>query len=206
MVFEEEDELIERISARLRPLPDVDGEAKARVLVAVAAERQRDRERATRRRPRVVAWAAAAGLAATVVFTALLVERGGEGPGAVATVPRTASVGAPPSPEGLGAPAVLASRDAGEAAGLRSVQLVFRAPDAKRVSVVGDFTGWDAARAVMTRDSASGLWTTTLALPVGRHVYAFLVDDSVWVRDPRAPTAPDADFGRPGSVLLVGRP
>jgi len=74
------------------------------------------------------------------------------------------------------------------------------------VSVVGDFTGWDATKAVMTRDSGSGLWTATVSLPAGRHVYAFLVDDSVWVRDPRAPAAPDADFGRPGSVLLVGRP
>jgi hypothetical protein len=28
----------------------------------------------------------------------------------------------------------------------------------------------------------------------------------VWMRDPRTPAADDADFGRPGSVLLVGRP
>jgi hypothetical protein len=205
MVFEEQDELIDRISAQLRPLPDVDGEAKARVLVAVAAERQRDRERTTRR-PRVIAWTLVAGLAATVVFTALLVERGREGPGAITTAPSATAVIAPQAPTTLIAPAVLTSHDVGDAAALRPVQLVFRAPDAKRVSVVGDFTGWDASKAVMTRDSGSGLWTATLALPVGRHVYAFLVDDSVWVRDPRAPSAPDADFGRPGSVLLVGRP
>jgi hypothetical protein len=54
------------------------------------------------------------------------------------------------------------------------------------------------------RDSASGLWSISLALRPGRHVYAFLVDDTVWVQDPRAMEAPDADFGRPGSVLLVG--
>jgi 1,4-alpha-glucan branching enzyme len=95
--------------------------------------------------------------------------------------------------------------DAGAAA-LRPVQLVFRAPTASRVSVVGDFSGWDPRQAVMTRDSGSGLWSVTLRLAPGRHVYAFLVDDSVWVRDPRAPAAPDADFGRPGSVLLVGQP
>jgi hypothetical protein len=58
----------------------------------------------------------------------------------------------------------------------------------------------------MTRDPASGLWSETLALRPGRHVYAFVVDDSVWMRDPRTPAADDADFGRPGSVLLVGRP
>jgi 1,4-alpha-glucan branching enzyme len=96
---------------------------------------------------------------------------------------------------------------AGDAALMRQpVELVFRAPAAHRVSVVGDFTAWDSHRAEMTHDAASGLWSVRLALTPGRHVYAFLVDDTLWVRDPRAPVAPDADFGRPGSVLLVGRP
>jgi hypothetical protein len=58
----------------------------------------------------------------------------------------------------------------------------------------------------MVRDPATGIWSQTLALRPGRHVYAFVVDDSVWMRDPRTPAAPDVDFGRPGSVLLVGRP
>jgi 1,4-alpha-glucan branching enzyme len=103
-----------------------------------------------------------------------------------------------------GARVAAASNDARDAGSIRSVQLVFRDPAARRVSVVGDFTDWDANQAPMERDSASGLWSVTLALRPGRHVYAFLVDDSVWVQDPRAMVAPDADFGRPGSVLLVG--
>jgi hypothetical protein len=37
-------------------------------------------------------------------------------------------------------------------------------------------------------------------------VYAFVADDTVWLRDPRAPVVTDPDFGRPGSLLLVGRP
>jgi 1,4-alpha-glucan branching enzyme len=74
------------------------------------------------------------------------------------------------------------------------------------VSVVGDFNGWDARADTMTRDPATGLWSHTLALRPGRHVYAFVVDDSVWMRDPRGPEAVDEDFGRPGSVLLVGQP
>lgn len=201
---DEQDELIERIAGRLRPLPDVDPAARARVLVAVAAERERDRERAARRRP-LVRWLGAAVVAATLV-TALMLGRN--------RPISTAAVGAPTGQTTLldtpatGTPAAtLARRDESASASARQpVQLVFRAPNAKQVSVVGDFTGWDPTRAVMTRDSGSGLWTVTLSLPAGRHVYAFLVDDSVWVRDPRAPAAPDADFGRPGSVLLVGRP
>ena len=69
-VFDEQDELVERIAGQLRPLPEVDAAAKARVLVAVATERERDRERASRRRPRVFGWTVAAGLAATVMFAA----------------------------------------------------------------------------------------------------------------------------------------
>jgi hypothetical protein len=199
------DEMIERIVARLRPLPEVDPAARARVLVAVAAERERDRER--RRlaaRPRRVAWwtAAAAAVAAAVALAVILPRRNDVSPGA----PHLASSPAlTPAQLPMAGPATLAAGDAGAAA-LRPVQLVFRAPAAHRVSVVGDFSGWDPGSAVMTRDSGSGLWSVTLRLTPGRHVYAFLVDDSVWVRDPRAPSAPDADFGRPGSVLLVGQP
>jgi 1,4-alpha-glucan branching enzyme len=102
----------------------------------------------------------------------------------------------------------LAARDAANDADAarQPVQLVLRAPNASSVRVVGDFNEWDRERAPMTRDAASGLWSVTLSLRPGRHVYAFVVDDTVWMRDPRATAAPDADFGRPGSVLLVGRP
>ena len=198
---DEQDEMIERISARLRPLPDVDPAAKARLLVAVAAERERDRERAARR-PGVIRWVAGGVLAAAMVSSAFVLGRDRASVAPAAESTRTAVAAAA---TGVGG-ATLASRDANDAPALRPVQLVFRAPAARRVSVVGDFTGWDPSKAVMSRDSDSGLWSVSLALPPGRHVYAFLVDDSVWVRDPRAPAAPDADFGRPGSVLLVGRP
>ena len=197
-MFEEQDETIERIAARLRPLPEIDAAARARVLVAVAAERERDRERErqrSRRRPILIGSIGIA-LAAAMAFVAVLITRDGAAAPQVAAAP-AASPGS--------APAALAAREAGAGA-VHQVQLVFRDPRATRVSVVGDFTGWDPTKAVMTRDSGSGLWTATVSLPAGRHVYAFLVDDSVWVRDPRAPAAPDADFGRPGSVLLVGRP
>lgn len=206
---DEYDETIERIAAQLRPLPEVDPAARARVLVAVAAERERDRERRrlALRRPRVVRWSAAAALAAAAVFAVLLASRTGTAPAPtsiVATAP--ASEMATGTPTGTTAATLAAHDAAAEASALRPVQLVFRAPAARHVSVVGDFSGWDASQAVMTRDSGSGLWSVTLRLAPGRHVYAFLVDDSVWVRDPRAPSAPDADFGHPGSVLLVGQP
>lgn len=200
-MHDETDETIIRIAAALRPLPEVDPERKARVLVAVAAERERARERRLRvgRRWRFaggLAVAAAAGLVATVWLRTARSNLP-----AVASAP-AAATRAPAA----AAPARVDARLAREAVGLKSVQVVLRAPDARRVSVVGDFNGWDARADAMTRDPASGLWSHTVALRPGRHVYAFIVDDSVWMRDPRSPAAPDADFGRPGSVLLVGQP
>jgi hypothetical protein len=46
------------------------------------------------------------------------------------------------------------------------------------------------------------VWSTTLALPVGQHQYAFVVDGRRWVADPAAPAVDDG-FGRRNSVLAV---
>ena len=150
-------------------------------------------------------WVAAGALAATLVAAVVLVGRdradpsGDPTPGPLDRPRDVATV------SGLGSASLAV--DAGRTrSGMRLVQFVFRSPGARRVSVVGDFTGWQAGTLVMTRDSGSNLWSASVALSPGRHVYAFLMDDTVWVRDPRAPAAPDADFGRPGSILLVPQP
>ena len=213
---DETDETITRIAAALRQLPAVDPTHKAKVLVAVAAERERAREARMRaaRRWRLAGSMGVAAAAALVVFA----WRRDVGAGrAAARAPElTAATNAPasasaanPAPSAAsavhGTTTQLAASDAGGVASL-PVQLVLRAPAAHRVSVVGDFNGWDTHVNMLTRDPASGLWSGTLALRPGRHVYAFIVDDSIWMRDPRMPQSRDADFGRPGSVLLVGQP
>jgi hypothetical protein len=205
-VTDERDETIDRLAAALREMPQVDSAAKARVLVAVAAERERDRERAAARRPwrralGLVAGAAAAGL--VVSATVRLVGRAPTSNGATAGAVASAT---PPRSSAAAGGGALAARSSDDAGAPQPVELVLRAPTAHTVRVVGDFTGWREDGPLMRRDEASGLWSVTLAVRPGRHVYAFLVDDSVWTRDPRAPIANDADFGRPGSVLLVGRP
>jgi hypothetical protein len=206
---DETDETIVRIAAALRPMPVVDPARKASVLVAVAAERERARQARLRaaRRWRVggsLGVAAAAGLVLTIWWRD---ADAGRRLAPVTARAETASVATSASVPSA-APSATTHLTAGESAGVAPlpVQLVFRAPAAHRVSVVGDFNGWDAHANTLTRDPASGLWSGTVALRPGRHVYAFLVDDSIWRRDPRMPQAPDADFGRPGSILLVGQP
>lgn len=95
--------------------------------------------------------------------------------------------------------------DAGAEAPL-TTQFVLDAPAAARVSLVGGFNSWDAESTPLVRDPATGLWTVTLPLAPGRHVYAFMVDDSVLTLDPRAPSARDPELGTSASVILVGTP
>jgi hypothetical protein len=86
-----------------------------------------------------------------------------------------------------------------------SVPFVLRLPDARRIALVGDFNGWSPA-ATQLRRTANGVWAVTVPLTPGRHAYGFIVDDTLWVRDPRAEIEHDADYGRDHSVIVVGRP
>jgi hypothetical protein len=82
---------------------------------------------------------------------------------------------------------------------------LFEQKSARRVAIVGDFNNWDPKANAMVRD-ASGLWSTILPIMPGRHLFGFMVDDSVFMLDPRKPKARDPDLGSEGSVLMVGRP
>jgi len=84
------------------------------------------------------------------------------------------------------------------------VQFVYLAPQASKVYLVGDFNGWDTTKTPLVRSPTDGVWTVTLPLTTGRHVYGFVVDGS-WSTDPYAPLAPDDGFGHANSVKFVRR-
>ena len=74
---------------------------------------------------------------------------------------------------------------------------------AREVALVGDFNGWSKDATPLERGGRPGIWTASVALPPGRHEYAFIVDGQHWTADPLA--APNADeFGTESSVLTVG--
>ena len=194
------DEVIEQVILALRRLPMVDDAARVRVLVAVAAEREAARVgRDAGTPPRSSPWLFSGGaLAAAVLIGALLFRLtrpvDDPQPGVASAIPSSSA-------------ARLASHDQLSNANVAEpVRFTLRAPAASRVRVVGDFNAWDAERAPMTREGKGDVWSVTLSLRPGRHIYAFVVNDSIWLADPRAPAAPDPDFGRPGSVVLVGHP
>jgi len=84
------------------------------------------------------------------------------------------------------------------------VKFVYPAPQAGKVFVVGDFNDWDATKTPLVLDAKSGLWTVTLPLTAGRHLYSFVVDGN-WSIDPNAPIAPSDGFGHSNSVKIVTR-
>ena len=85
--------------------------------------------------------------------------------------------------------------------GMVLTQFIFEGK-ARSVSLVGDFNEWKGGESPLTQ-LEGGLWTASIALTPGRHVYAFLVDDTLVVADPRAPKAGDSDYGQEGSVVMV---
>ncbi len=58
---------------------------------------------------------------------------------------------------------------------LHLVDFICHAPEAKSVSLIGDFNNWEPTTHPMTRMPDGG-WVIRLELPHGHHQYMFLVD------------------------------
>jgi len=86
------------------------------------------------------------------------------------------------------------------------VQFGFVAPHASSVALVGDFNNWDPKATPLRAASTGGVWSVEVPVQPGRHLYAFVVDGTVWRPDPAAPKATGEDFGEPNSALTVADP
>jgi hypothetical protein len=159
----------------------------------------RDRGNWTRRRWTLSPIAAAAAALCFVAIgagaAAILLDRGEP------AIPVSESQGDRAGASGTVAGAQRAG-SAAEAAGATTVRFVIVAPNASRVSLVGDFNGWDATAMPMHRVNEGDAWARDVVLESGRHVYAFIVDGAFHV-DPSAPRAAEDDFGIPSSALVV---
>ena len=86
------------------------------------------------------------------------------------------------------------------------IRFVLVDPDARHVSIAGDFNAWDKAAMPLVRSTQAGVWTVSVELPPGRYEYAFIVErngEEHWVLDPSASVAHD-EFRTESSVLMVG--
>lgn len=80
------------------------------------------------------------------------------------------------------------------------VRFAIKAPDARKVEVVGSFNGW-GAKGVQLARGGDGAWVASLQLPKGRYEYTFVVDGQRWVPDPSAAQLVDDGFGGQNAVL-----
>lgn len=91
---------------------------------------------------------------------------------------------------------------AGTPTGSQDVLVEFRleAPQARAVSLAGDFSGW--APTYTMKRSEPGVWTIVVPLTPGVHDYSFIVDGEKWIPDPAAPAMADG-FGGMNSRIAV---
>ena len=84
-----------------------------------------------------------------------------------------------------------------------TLQFLFHDDTAASVSLGGDFNGWDATRAPLTKD-ASGLWQVAFEAPLpGRYQYKFLIDGERWLEDPTNGMKVPDNYGGLNSVLVI---
>lgn len=185
-----------------RPLPPLG----ASVLQRIAAEERQAGPSLhltgarPRRRPGVAAWLLApqrmsvsvrpAWVLAAAAVLAVAVGIGGGLPGGPDETRATAGDVAASTPVVAGAAEVL-------------VRFQLEAPQARTVTLAGDFSNWTPAHAMQR--SNDGTWTIVVPLEPGVHEYAFVVDGARWIADPAAPAKPDG-FGGMNSRVAVLRP
>jgi hypothetical protein len=88
----------------------------------------------------------------------------------------------------------------------KSKKILFQifAPEAKTVSIAGNFNGWDTNSLPMKRDK-KGNWKITVDLLPGKYEYRFWVD-GVWCDDPNAEGRVENPFGGQNCLRIVGPP
>jgi MinD-like ATPase involved in chromosome partitioning or flagellar assembly len=81
-------------------------------------------------------------------------------------------------------------------------QFLFRAPEAKSVKIVGNFTSWLPTNDYLMERNEDGTWSKAIDLAPGKYQYRFIVDDR-WVEDQDNPDTVDNPFGGKNSLLEI---
>ncbi len=102
---------------------------------------------------------------------------------------------APPAP-----PAALSPAAPPVAAGECTFRMYL--PQARRVQLLGGFTGWRERPIDLIREKA-GWWFVTLNIPAGEHQFSYLVDECSWVADYAASGIHPNGYGGYNSCLRV---
>ena len=83
--------------------------------------------------------------------------------------------------------------------GNRMREIRFRAPDARVVELMADFTDW---KAVKLEDAGGGWWSAAFPIATGIHELNVRIDAGQWIVPPGLPSRAD-EFGGSAGVLIV---
>ena len=86
----------------------------------------------------------------------------------------------------------------------RTIYFRLDAPQARHVSVVGDFNAWDSEKHPLRQD-ANGVWACQMPLPAGHYAYCFMVD-GVCQPDPQCTQQVRTASGQVHCVMEVSAP
>ena len=84
----------------------------------------------------------------------------------------------------------------------RKVTFLYTDPNAQKVALAADFSGWEQG-AIPMKKQKDGVWKTSLNLATGTYEYRFLVDGQ-WHDDPQCLTRLPNPFGADNCVRIVG--
>jgi len=83
----------------------------------------------------------------------------------------------------------------------KMVNFALSAPEAKNVSLTGDFNSWDIHSHTLKKNF-KGTWEININLNPGRYEYRFLVDGE-WRNDPNCTTCVPNPFGTKNCILTL---
>ena len=83
----------------------------------------------------------------------------------------------------------------------KKITFCLEAPEAKKVSLAGDFNGW-CDNSTLLKKGKDSFWKRDIVLKSGRHEYKFVVDGN-WVSDPSNNNRSLSPLGTENSVLEV---
>jgi 1,4-alpha-glucan branching enzyme len=83
----------------------------------------------------------------------------------------------------------------------RKIRFEFSAPEAKEISLAGNFNQWNTQANPMKKDK-KGIWKATLSLEPGRYEYRLIVDGN-WENDPSCSSSVANEFGGENCVRIV---
>lgn len=81
-------------------------------------------------------------------------------------------------------------------------KFLFRFPDAKTISLVGDFNNWDANQNIMKKND-DGIWSVDVEINYGYYRYKYLIDSLFLLNDPFANMYIPGDNGELYSLLII---